>query len=80
MNSDALHICVACVTQCLRGILCLATLIEQNFPLSPNLPAGISAKRPEISLRASAQREVESAIMLTLYPMSLKYSDNVIPT
>lgn len=45
----------------------------------PNLPAGISARRPEISLRASAQREVESAIMLTLYPMSLKYSDSVIP-
>lgn len=44
-----------------------------------NSPAGISAKRPEISLRASAQREVESAIMLTLYPMSLKYSDSVIP-
>lgn len=43
------------------------------------VPAGISARRPEISLRASAQREVESAIMLTLYPMSLKYSDNVIP-
>lgn len=44
-----------------------------------NIPAGISARRPEISLRASAQREVESAIMLTLYPMSLKYSDSVIP-
>lgn len=29
------------------------------------LPAGISASRPEISLRASAHREVESAIILT---------------
>lgn len=28
-------------------------------------PAGISASRPEISLRASAHREVESAIILT---------------
>lgn len=46
---------------------------------APDVPAGISARRPEISLRASAQRDVESAIMLTLYPMSLKYSDNVIP-
>lgn len=45
-----------------------------------NPPAGISARRPEISLRASAQRDVESAIMLTLYPMSLKYSDSVIPS
>lgn len=50
-----------------------------NLHETPNLPAGISARRPEISLRASAQREVESAIMLTLYPMSLKYSDSVIP-
>ena len=50
-----------------------------NLHEIPNLPAGISARRPEISLRASAQREVESAIMLTLYPMSLKYSDSVIP-
>lgn len=31
-----------------------------------NLPAGISANLPEISLRASAHRDVESAIMLTL--------------
>lgn len=31
-----------------------------------HIPAGISARRPEISLRASAHREVESAIMLTL--------------
>ncbi|TNN53297.1 hypothetical protein EYF80_036452 [Liparis tanakae] len=30
-----------------------------------NSPAGISANLPEISLRASAQRDVESAIMLT---------------
>ena len=44
-----------------------------------NIPAGISAKRPEISRSASAQREVESAIMLTLKPISRKYSDNVIP-
>ena len=44
-----------------------------------DLPAGISARRPEISRRASAQREVESAIMLTLYPMSRKYSERVIP-
>lgn len=50
-----------------------------NLLETPNLPAGISARRPEISLRASAQREVESAIMLTLYPMSLKYSERVIP-
>ena len=44
-----------------------------------SLPAGISARRPEISRRASAQREVESAIILTLKPISRKYSDNVIP-
>lgn len=50
-----------------------------NFQETRNLPAGISARRPEISLRASAQREVESAIILTLYPISLKYSDSVIP-
>ena len=43
------------------------------------IPAGISANRPEISRRASAQREVESAIILTWYPISRKYSDNVIP-
>lgn len=42
-------------------------------------PAGISAKRPEISRSASAQREVESAIMLTWSPMSRKYSDSVMP-
>lgn len=52
---------------------------DYNLPETLILPAGISARRPEISLRASAQREVESAIMLTLYPMSLKYSDSVIP-
>ena len=43
------------------------------------IPAGISANRPEISRRASAQRDVESAIILTWYPISRKYSDNVIP-
>lgn len=43
------------------------------------IPAGISAKRPEISLNASAHLDVESAIILTLKPMSLKYSDKVIP-
>lgn len=42
-------------------------------------PAGISARRPEISRSASAQREVESAIMLTWRPMSRKYSDSVMP-
>lgn len=42
-------------------------------------PAGISASRPEISLRASAHREVESAIILTWQPISRKYSDRVIP-
>lgn len=52
---------------------------SDNLQKTTDLPAGISARRPEISLRASAQREVESAIMLTLYPMSLKYSDSVIP-
>jgi hypothetical protein len=31
-----------------------------------NQPAGISAKRPEISRKASAQRDVESAIIATL--------------
>jgi hypothetical protein len=31
-----------------------------------HLSAGISANRPEISLKASAQRDVESAIMETL--------------
>lgn len=31
-----------------------------------NVPAGISPKRPEISLSASAQRDVESAIIATL--------------
>ena len=31
-----------------------------------HVPAGISARRPEISLNASAHREVESAIILTL--------------
>ena len=36
-------------------------------------------RRPEISRNASAQREVESAIILTLYPISLKYSAMVIP-
>lgn len=38
-----------------------------------------NTNRPDISRRASAQREVESAIMLTLYPISLKYSAIVIP-
>jgi len=36
-------------------------------------------KRPEISRNASAHREVESAIILTLYPISRKYSAIVIP-
>lgn len=36
------------------------------YPTITHLPAGISARRPEISLRASAQRDVESAIILTL--------------
>ena len=35
--------------------------------------------RPDISRSASAHRDVESAIMLTLYPISLKYSAKVIP-
>lgn len=35
--------------------------------------------RPEISRNASAHRDVESAIILTLYPISLKYSAIVIP-
>ena len=35
--------------------------------------------RPEISRKASAHREVESAIMLTLYPISRKYSAIVMP-
>jgi hypothetical protein len=43
------------------------------------IPAGISARRPDISRRASAHRDVESAIMLTLKPISRKYSDKVIP-
>ena len=34
--------------------------------LATHLSAGISASRPEISLKASAQRDVESAIMDTL--------------
>jgi len=33
-----------------------------------NPPAGISARRPEISRKASAHREVESAIMATFMP------------
>lgn len=41
--------------------------------------AGISASRPEISRRASAQRDVESAIMEKLYPWSLQYSAKVMP-
>lgn len=43
------------------------------------IPAGISAKRPEISLSASAQRDVESAIIATFNPWSRKYSDKVMP-
>ena len=35
--------------------------------------------RPEISRNASAHLDVESAIILTLYPISLKYSAIVIP-
>lgn len=35
--------------------------------------AGISPRRPEISRRASAHREVESAIMDTFIPMSLAW-------
>ena len=34
---------------------------------------------PDISRRASAQRDVESAMMATLYPMSRKYSAMVMP-
>ena len=41
--------------------------------------AGISARRPEISRSASAQREVESAIMDASMPMSRMYSAIVIP-
>ena len=37
-------------------------LLEGMGPASPE-SAGISAKRPEISRRASAHREVESPIM-----------------
>lgn len=37
----------------------------QTLSKKKHSPAGISARRPEISLRASAHREVESAIMLT---------------
>ncbi len=40
---------------------------------------GISSSLPDISLRASAQREVESAMIDTEYPISLKYSAIVIP-
>jgi len=39
----------------------------------------IFTSRPDISRSASAHRDVESAIMLTLYPISLKYSAKVIP-
>ncbi|KAK6911143.1 hypothetical protein RJ641_023236 [Dillenia turbinata] len=35
---------------------------------------GTSTNLPDISRNASAQRDVESAIILTLYPISLKYS------
>jgi len=41
--------------------------------------AGISSSLPEISLKASAHLEVESAITATLYPISLKYSAMVMP-
>ena len=40
---------------------------------------GISSRRPDISRSASAQREVESAITATEYPISRKYSAMVIP-
>lgn len=43
------------------------TYLSRSHPES----AGISPRRPEISRRASAQREVESAIMETFMPMSL---------
>lgn len=51
----------------------------QRYWIKNYLSAGISAKRPEISLNASAQRDVESAIIETLKPISLKYSESVIP-
>lgn len=50
-------------------------LVQRLHPES----AGISASLPEISRSASAQREVESAIIEKLYPWSLQYSASVIP-
>jgi hypothetical protein len=47
----------------------LIKTIKQNLDFienKNNQPAGISAKRPEISRKASAQRDVESAIIATL--------------
>lgn len=51
---------------------------QHKHPYSKSETQNITS-RPEISLNASAQREVESAIILTLYPISLKYSAIVIP-
>lgn len=56
---------------------CPSTCKETMSKLENKLQ--IFTSRPDISRSASAHRDVESAIMLTLYPISLKYSAKVIP-
>ena len=50
---------------------CLLLYFTTYCSLSHPESAGISPRRPEISRRASAHREVESAIIDTFIPMSL---------
>lgn len=56
-----------------KGIIAIAFL-QHKLKIGERLTS-----RPEISRNASAHRDVESAIILTLYPISLKYSAIVIP-
>ena len=62
---------VCSVQYAVCSVQCAVCSVQYTLYLAPRYAgypesAGISAKRPEISLRASAQREVESAIIDTL--------------
>ena len=59
------------------AVECLGSSVSGQ-PSDPSSP-GISSSLPETSRSASPQREVESAIRATSYPMSRKYSAMVMP-